>query len=85
MDLNFITEMYVPIIVVLCLIIGYVAKKWVKDIDNKYIPTILCVVGAICAVTTQGLSLETIVAGGVSGLAATGLHQAFTKIIEKEE
>lgn len=40
-DLGFLTEFMVPVIVGICLCIGYVVKKWIKDVDNKYIPTIV--------------------------------------------
>ena len=39
-DLGFLTEFMVPVIVGICLCVGYVVKKWIKDVDNKYIPTI---------------------------------------------
>ncbi len=83
MDLTFITEMYVPIIVVACLIVGYIVKKWIKDVDNKYIPTLVCILGAIlgCAIT-QAIDVNVIVAGAASGLASTGLHQAYKNLIE---
>jgi cytochrome bd-type quinol oxidase subunit 2 len=85
MDLTFITELYIPMIMVLCLVIGYITKKWIKDIDNKYIPTLVTIVGAVCAVITQGLSFEAVVAGAVTGLASTGLHQMFSRLVESSE
>ena len=85
MDLNFITEMYIPIIVVACLVIGYIVKKWITDVDNKYIPTLVCVLGAILGcIVSQSVSVEIIVAGMVSGLASTGLHQAYKTLIKDE-
>ena len=42
-DLGFLTEFMVPVIVGICLCVGYVVKKWIKDVDNKYIPTICAV------------------------------------------
>ncbi len=85
MDLTFIMDMYVPIIVVACLIVGYIVKKWIKDVDNKYIPTIVCLLGAIlgCLVNNV-ITVDVIVAGAASGLASTGLHQAYRNLIEKE-
>lgn len=82
MDLSFITDMYVPIIVVACLLVGYIVKKWISDVDNKYIPTIVFIIGAILGcVVNQAISVEVIVAGAASGLASTGLHQAYTNLI----
>lgn len=82
MDLNFITDMYVPIILVACLIVGYIVKKWIKDVDDKWIPTIVTVLGAVLGVVLNGFGLEQIVAGAVTGLASTGLHQLFKQLIE---
>ncbi len=84
MDLSFITEMYVPIIVVACLVVGYIAKKWIKDVENKYIPTIVFVLGIVLGLFMNGLTVEAGVAGAVSGLASTGLHQMFTRLLENK-
>lgn len=82
MDISFIAEMYVPIILVACLVVGFVTKKWIHDVENKWIPTIVTVLGAVLGVLINGLNLEAIVAGAVTGLASTGLHQLFKQLIE---
>ena len=86
MDFGFLTDYYVPVVVVACLIVGYCIKhiKWLDKISNEYIPSILAILGAVLAcVANSTVDLNTIVYGAFSGLASTGLHQAFTKIIEK--
>ena len=84
MDLSFIQEMYIPIVLVICLCIGYVFKKWMPG-DNKWIPTIMLVIGAVLGcIATKGISLEAIGAGAFTGLASTGLHQLFTQLIMKD-
>ena len=90
MDLNFLTDYYIPVVLVACLIVGYCIKhiKWLDNIANEYIPTILAVLGAILAVLSAYLgkspvTLETVVYGAFTGLASTGLHQAFTQVINK--
>lgn len=83
MSLDFIENMIIPIVLVACLIVGYIVKKWIKDIDNKYIPTIVAVLGAVLGcIVGRAISVETIVAGAVTGLASTGLHQVFVQYIE---
>lgn len=85
MDLNFITDLYIPIIVVACLLVGYIVKKWIADVDNKYIPTIVFILGAILGcVVNHTITVEVIVAGAASGLASTGLHQAYKNLIDRE-
>lgn len=87
MDFSILSEYFVLVVVVACLIVGYIIKKWIKDIENKYIPTILAVFGAVLNAIVSGVSVESIVFGALMGLASTGMHQAFTRFIEntKEE
>lgn len=80
--MEFLSNYIVPIIVAACLLVGYIVKKWINDVDNKWIPTIVCVLGAVLGAVTGGITLEAIVGGALSGLASTGLHQMFTKWIE---
>ena len=86
MDLTVLNGYLVTTIIGVCLCIGYILKKWVKDVDNKYIPTLLAAIGIILNMwLTKNLNVEIILSGMLSGLTATGLHQAFKAIIEKEE
>lgn len=84
MDFTVLNDYFVLVVVVACLVVGYIIKKTFDMIPNKYIPTILAVLGAVLNIFASGLSLESIVYGAVMGLASTGMHQAFTKFIEKE-
>ena len=84
MDLNFLSEMYVPIVMAGCLIVGYILKKWPKDPGNKWIPTILVVLGAALGCLANGqITLQNIVYGAFTGLASTGFHQAFKQLISR--
>ena len=81
--INMIQTMYIPVVVIACLLVGWIVKKWIVDVDNKWIPTIVFILGGILAcVAAQHVDLETIVAGCASGLASTGMHQLFTQLIE---
>lgn len=88
MDLGFLTDYYVPVVVIACLVVGYCIKhiKKLDAVSNEYIPSILAILGAIlCCVANASISLENIVYGAFSGLASTGMHQMFSQIINKEE
>lgn len=78
-----VQEFVVPIIVLACLVIGYVIKHtpYLDKVANAYIPLIVTLTGAILGVVTSGLSVEAVIYGAVSGLASTGLHQAFTRVL----
>ena len=83
--MEFIKDMYMPIVVIACLCVGYVMKRWVPA-DNKWIPTTMLILGAVLGcVANQTVSLESIVYGGLSGLASTGMHQMFKQLIEAGE
>jgi hypothetical protein len=85
MTVDLLNNMLIPIVVVACLILGYVIKKWLPA-DNKYIPTILAVVGAILGcIAMHSITLEIIVGGALSGLASTGLYEMFRQYVEHKE
>lgn len=83
MNINFIDSMIMPIITAACLCIGFVMKKWMPT-DDKWIPTVLLVIGAISGLILFGVDYEGIVKGMVSGLAAVGLHQVFKQHLKIE-
>lgn len=85
MEVTFLTEYMIPVVVGICLCVGYVVKKWVKDVDNKFIPTICAVLGVIisCWMNWPAVTPAALLMGLASGLASTGLHQAFTQLISK--
>ncbi|MEE0896205.1 MAG: phage holin family protein [Acutalibacteraceae bacterium] len=75
MNINF-EDYLIPIITIGCMCIGYVMKKWLPT-DDKWIPTVLLIVGAISGAILFGLDYAGIVKGALSGLASIGLHQVF--------
>lgn len=84
MDLNILTEYFVLVVMVACLVVGYIIKHatFFKWINNSDIPVILAAVGAIINSIVSGLSVESIVYGALMGLSSTGFHQAFKKFVE---
>lgn len=85
MDFTQLTQYFVLVVMVACLVVGYIIKTSFDMIPNKYIPTILAVIGAVLNAIVSGVSVNSIVYGALMGLASTGLHQAFTRFIEGEE
>ena len=37
MDISFLSEYMIPVIVGICLCVGWIVKQWIKDVDNRYI------------------------------------------------
>ena len=84
MDFTILTEHFVLVVLVACLVVGYVIKHatFFKWIPNDDIPVILAVFGAVLNLAVSGLAIESVVYGAVMGLASTGLHQSFKTFIE---
>ena len=84
MDFTILTEHFVLVVMVACLVIGYIIKHatFFTWIPNDDIPVILAVIGAILNLVVSGLTIESAVYGAVMGLASTGFHQGFKAFIE---
>lgn len=85
MDLSFLNQYFVPIVVAACLCVGYILRNIVpSDKVNRFIPLVVACVGIVAAcVADMTISLDTVVCGMVSGLASTGLYELFAQFIEK--
>lgn len=84
MNIEFLDGLIMPIITAACLCIGYVMKKWLPA-DDKWIPTVLLILGALSGLILFGVDYEGIVKGMVSGLAAVGFHQVFKQHLHIDE
>lgn len=74
---SFIEMYYMPVVAAICFGVGYVVKHWLPT-DNKWIPTIGAVLGAVLGcLACHELSVEAIAKGMISGLAATGLYEVY--------
>ena len=82
LDFTQVTNYFVLVVLVACLVVGYILKTSFTSFPNKYIPTMLALIGMTLNLAVSGLSIESAVYGAVMGLASTGLHQAFTRFIE---
>lgn len=82
--MELLNEYILPVVLGICLSIGYITKKWIKDVDNKYIPTIVAVIGVFLSIWINKWTVtpDVILTGLISGLSSTGLHQAFKQFIE---
>jgi hypothetical protein len=85
--MEFLNEFMVAIVMGICLCVGFMIKHAIPtDKINRWIPLIMAILGVIINVWLNFAFTPEILLGGlVSGLASTGLHQAFKKFIDKEE
>ena len=83
MDLGFLTEYILPIILGICLCVGYILKNVVPNENvNRFIPLIMGILGVVLNVwINMSFTAEILLGGLFSGLASTGLHQMFTQLI----
>lgn len=87
MDMSILTTYAAPVVVGICLCVGYILKNAVPtDKVNQYIPLIMGILGVALNVwINMDFTAEILLTGLFSGLASTGLHQAFKQIVEKTE
>lgn len=84
MDLSYLLK-YVNIVILgICLCIGYIIKNILPgEKINRFIPLIMAMIGLVLkAWMCMSITPDVILEGFVSGLASTGLHQAFVKLLE---
>ena len=86
MNVEFLSEYFMPVVVGICLCIGYIIKMWTPA-DNRIIPTACGILGIFLAVWFNGWTVtpQIVLSGMFSGLASTGLHELFKQLIGKEE
>lgn len=82
MDISFITEYISPIALVICLVVGFVIKGFGNTKVNRFIPLIVAVLGVlISAWDAMSITPAVVAAGLISGLASTGLYEAFKQLL----
>lgn len=86
MDISFLSEYIVLVILGICLCVGYILKNIVKtDAINGYIPLIMGVLGVALNIWMNLAFTPVILLSGlVSGLASTGLYEAFRNLLNRK-
>lgn len=87
MNLDFLTNYAVPIVVGVCLCVGYILKNVVPNEKvNRFIPLIMGALGVVLNVWINlGITPQILLGGLFSGLASTGMHQVFKNLINKNK
>lgn len=68
-------------VVIGCCIVGWLMKKFLPT-DNRFIPLVLTVLGAVLFVLIEEFSVVNIIIGAFLGSASTGLHQIYKQFVE---
>lgn len=85
MDLTFLSDFVVVLVLGICLCLGYILKHVVpSERIDRWIPLIMGILGVALNIWIQATFTPEVLLGGLfSGLAATGLHQVFKQLINK--
>ena len=84
MDINVLFRMINPIILGICLLVGYALKMAFERFPNRYIPLAALSCGTLLAVLPHmqsGINAEVVLGGMISGLASTGLYEMLRNLL----
>ena len=65
MDITFLNEYFIPVIVGICLCVGYVIKTSIPKVNNSLIPMILSIIGLLINIWINSAINPPIVLGGL--------------------
>ena len=83
-DLTFLTSYINPVILGICLALGFALKEAFEWFENKYIPLAALCTGAIISILINlqsGINAEIVLGGMISGLASTGLYEMLRNLL----
>ena len=85
--MEFLKEYIVPIVLGICLCVGFILKNLVKtDKINRFIPLIVGILGVLLnAWVNLSFTPEILLGGLVSGLASTGAYELVKNLKEKKK
>ena len=84
MDLGFLFEYISPIILGICLLVGFALKMAFDKFPNKFIPLAALSMGTLIAILINlqsGINAEVVLGGMISGLASTGLYEMLRNLL----
>lgn len=88
MNIEFLQDYIVLIVVGICLCIGYIMKNVVTtEKVNRFIPLVMGLLGIALNVWVNAFTFtpEVLLGGLFSGLASTGLYELFKNLINRKE
>ena len=85
-DFTTLTKYFVLVVVVACLIVGYVIKHFIPKMPNKFIPLILAILGVFLNVAFNGFTFtfDIVISGMASGLVSTGSFEMVRNLLKTE-
>lgn len=88
MDLSFLTDYINPIVLGICLCVGFALKyaKIFERFGNQYIPLTMLALGTVISLVINigDINAEVVLGGMISGLASTGLYEMVRNLLNKD-
>lgn len=84
--LEALNEFITVVVLGICLCVGFIIKYAIpSEKINRFIPLIVGLIGVFVSVWASGFTIspEIILKGLVSGLASTGMYEAFHQFLKK--
>lgn len=83
--MDFLNGFEMPTVTGICLCVGYILKNLIRtEAVNRFIPLIMGVLGLGLSLWIEwAVTPETVLSGLLSGLASTGLYEAFHQVLKK--
>ena len=88
MNIEFLQDYIVLIVVGICLCVGYILKNVVTtEKVNRFIPLVMGLLGIALNVWVNAFTFtpEVLLGGLFSGLASTGLYELFKNLINRKD
>lgn len=84
MDIYVLLDYLNVIVCGICICVGFIIKNLIpSDKVNKYIPLIMGILGVLLTMwISLAITPSVVLTGLISGLASTGLYEAFRNMIE---
>lgn len=85
-DLSFLMNYINPVILGICLCVGFAFKEAFDWFENRYIPLSVLMLGAVLSILINypGINAEVVLGGMISGLASTGLYEMMRNLLNKD-
>ncbi len=86
-DITYLTNYIDPLVLGICLCVGFACKEAFDWFKNRYIPLAMLVLGCVINVLihmSTGINAEIVLGGMISGLASTGLYEMIRNLINKD-
>lgn len=82
MDIKFLLTYINPLVMGICLCVGFAFKTAFAKFPNKYIPLAMLILGLVLAcLAAEDFTMPVVLSGMISGLASTGCYELLKNML----